>query len=121
MKPYQIIILIGSILGLVVTLGAAFVFSMVGSYLDSRNIEKSSGIEVYYGIAIGLITYVAVMIIGMTSINSKIVGVVSIISSIVVLISTGGFGILGFVILLAGGIVALATKKNKNPIIKEEE
>ena len=129
MKPYQIIILIGSILGLVVTLIAALTYSMLDSFVDNNN--SSSTVETnpvteqdmrtYSGFAIGILAYIVILVIAFAVKHTKVVGILTIITSFVVFVATGGFGILGFVLLLAGGIVALATKKDKKPLVTQEE
>jgi hypothetical protein len=61
---------------------------------------------------VGLLTYIVILVIAFAVNNSKVVGIMSIISGFIVFLATGGFGILGFASLFAGGVVALVHKKN---------
>lgn len=113
MRSYQIIILIGSILGLLIIIGVSTTMGMISSMFDLDNEEQNTYI---YGLAaLGFILYIVNLIIAFTVKNSKAVGIISIISSVVVLIANGLFGLVGFALLLAGGIVAIAYKNKQIP------
>ena len=109
MKSYQTIILIGSILGIFLTIGGAFV-TVNNSNPTIEQQERANSIYLHVGV--GLLTYIVILVIAFAVKNSKVVGIMSIISGFIVFLATGGFGILGFASLFAGGVVALAHKKN---------
>jgi|RhiMethySRZTD1v2_1073278.scaffolds.fasta_scaffold2350709_1 hypothetical protein len=110
MKSYQTIILIGSILGIFLTIGGAFVTVSNSNPTTIEQQERANSIYVHAGV--GLLTYIVILVIAFAVNNSKVVGIMSIISGFIVFLATGGFGILGFASLFAGGVVALAHKKN---------
>ena len=113
MRSYQIIILIGSILGLLIIIGVSTTLGMVSSMFG---VPMDQDTEYVYGmVAIGFILYIVNLIIAFIVKNSKAVGVVSIISSVVILLANGIFGLVGFALLLAGGIVAIAFKNKQIP------
>ena len=109
MKSYQTIILIGSILGIFLTIGGAFV-TVSNSNPTIEQQERANSIYLHAGV--GLLTYIVILVIAFAVNNRKVVGIMSIISGFIVFLATGGFGILGFASLFAGGVVALAHKKN---------
>jgi hypothetical protein len=113
MRSYQIIILIGSILGLLIIIGVSTTLGMVSSMFG---VPMDQDTEYVYGmVAIGFILYIVNLIIAFIVKNSKAVGVVSIVSSVVILLANGIFGLVGFALLLAGGIVAIAFKNKQIP------
>jgi hypothetical protein len=112
-RSYQIIILVGSILGLLIIIGVSTTMGMISSMVGLPMNEDTT--YVYGLVAIGFILYIVNLIIAFTVKNSKAVGIISIISSVVVLIANGVFGLVGFALLLAGGIVAIAYKSKQIP------
>jgi cation transporter-like permease len=65
--------------------------------------------------AISFVLYIVILVIAFAVKNSKAVGITSIIFSIIILIAMGGFGIVGFVLLLAGVIVVITYKDKPQP------
>lgn len=115
MRSYQTIILIGSILGILITIGTAFIMSSLTTFVgDSNPNSQEQANTVYLHVGSGLLIYIIILIIAFAVNNSKAVGIITIISSFLVFLATGAFGILGFALLLAGGIVALAHKRNNS-------
>ncbi len=115
MKSYQIIILIGSVLGLLVTLSAGFVLFSLHNYLDENNVQRdnSSDSSIKVSVVVAFIAYILVVVLSFITNNTKIIGSLSILTSFVVFGATGGFGIIGFIFLLIGGVVALVYKKDQ--------
>lgn len=65
--------------------------------------------------ALSFVLFIAVLVVAFAVKHTKIVGIISIIISVITLIAMGGFGIVGFALLLAGGIVSLAYKDKPQP------
>lgn len=114
MKAYKILTLIGSILGLIITVGALamveFLIVGFGLHTDSQ----------FVGLAISAsIVYVIALFVAFGIKNKMFCGIVLIISAVLVLILSRFYGILGFILLsnfygvlgfallLAAGVIAL--------------
>ena len=67
--------------------------------------------EQFTQIIIAIILYIIVIIIPFVTEKTKLVGIFLILLSFATLISAGGFGILGFALLLSAGIIAIKWKK----------
>ena len=114
MRSYQIIILIGTILGILIVIGSSMFLGMVSHMANDMSLEEQN--VFFYGkMGIAFILYLIILIIAFTVKNSKAVGIISIIFSIIILfVITNYWGLVGSALLLAGGIVALIYK-NKPP------
>ncbi|HET9806726.1 MAG TPA: hypothetical protein VFP49_07445 [Nitrososphaeraceae archaeon] len=113
MRSYQIIILIGTILGILIVIGSSMFLGMVSYMANDMSLEEQN--VFFYGkMGIAFILYIIILIIAFTVKNSKAVGIVSIIFSVIILFATNAWGLVGSALLLAGGIVALVYK-NKPP------
>lgn len=113
MRSYQIIILIGTILGILIVIGSSMFLGMVSHMTNDMSLEEQN--VFFYGkMGIAFILYIIILIIAFTVKNSKAVSIISIIFSIIILFVTNDWGLVGSALLLAGGIVALVYK-NKPP------
>lgn len=113
MRSYQIIILIGTILGILIVIGSSMFLGMVSYMANDMSLEEQN-VYFYGKIGIAFILYIIILIIAFALKNSKAVGIVSIIFSVIILFATNAWGLVGSALLLAGGIVALVYK-NKPP------
>lgn len=113
MRSYQIIILIGTILGILIVIGSSMFLGMVSYMANDMSLEEQN-VYFYGKIGIAFILYIIILIIAFAIKNSKAVGIVSIIFSVIILFATNAWGLVGSALLLAGGIVALVYK-NKPP------
>ena len=113
MQSYQILTLIGSILGILIILFAYSAIEIL--YTFGASIDENKDIyELYAQIAIGIIAYIVSLVIAFAIKNMRIVGIVLLVCSIIVIFAHGIFGIIGFVLLLPASIIALRQKKEKN-------
>jgi hypothetical protein len=108
-KSYQILSIIGGVLGILVTLAYSVLFSfvdIVGSSFGS-GIEEST--KQYFSAAVPLviIIYISCFIIPFVIKKTKTVGIYLIISAFVVIIASSSVGIIGFALLLPAGIISL--------------
>ena len=114
MESYQILVIIGAILGLLITLSAFGAIYFLQSIFD-KNLESPRAKDyqyVYYSMPIAVAFYIASLAVTFGSKNLKFVGIFLIISSVSILILTSFYGVLGFALLLPAGIIALR-KRNK--------
>jgi hypothetical protein len=106
LKSYKILALIGSILGLIITIGA---LGIVGVLTIGFRLNTDYQ---FVGLVISaIIVYIIALCVAFGIKNSKASGIVLIISAVLVLLFSSFYGILGFALLLAAGIVALREKK----------
>ena len=114
MRSYQIIILIGTILEILIVIDSSmFLGGIVPDIINDMSLEEQN-ISLYGKIDIAFILYIIILIIAFAVKNTKVVGIISIIFSIIILFVTNAWGIVVSALLLAGGIVALIYK-NKPP------
>ena len=116
MRSYQIIILIGTILGILIIIGSSMFWGMVSHMANVMSL-KERNLFFYGKMGIAFILYIIILIIAFTVKNSKTVSIISIIFSVIILFVTNDWGLVGSALLLAGGIVALVYK-NKPPRYK---
>jgi len=119
MENYQILVIIGAILGLLITIVGLGVIAFLDSFVTSLDKNSQTPSEtsirakqIYYLAAGAIVFYIASLAVTFGSKNLKFVGVFLIISSIMVLILTSLYGLFGFALLLPTGIIALR-KRNK--------
>ena len=113
MRSYQIIIIIGMILGILIEIGSFMFLGMASHMANDMSLEEQN--VFFYGkMGIVFILYIIILIIAFTVKNSKAVGIISIIFSIIILFVTNAWELVVSALLLAGGIVALIYK-NKPP------
>lgn len=106
MEAYKILTLIGSILGLLITVGA---LGIVG--LLSMGFQINPNYE-FFGIMISaIIVYIIALCVTFGVRRTKVIGITLIVSAILILIFSSFYGILGFALLLAAGVIALREKK----------
>lgn len=127
MRNYQILTLIGSILGMLIAFGAIATVGVLDititsfeNFTDSSEQEteidrqeRMADMQYIYGTGAGaIILYIVALVIAFViKEKTKIVGIILIILSVVTLILIGGFGVIGFALLLTAGIVALRYRK----------
>ena len=110
---YQILSIIGGVIGLLVTVAYAILTSLVDSFAISFGGEGfGSAFHEYFVIAmpLAIIIYVSCFVVPFIIKKTKIVGIYLIICSFVVLIATAYIGLAGFALLLPAGILALRHK-----------
>lgn len=114
MRNYQVLSVVAGILGLIIVFLA---YAILGSLV--LFMEKFGGDElpqkeqVFTQIGISVFLYIVVIIIPFLIKDTKIVSYILFGLAFATLISAGGFGIIGFAILIAGGIAALRWKEKK--------
>lgn len=112
MRSYQTLALIGSILGIVVVVAVYAVLGLIGSFLDAFGGDTEADREqINAQIAVSVALYLVAIVFPFVVTRAKICGCVLIGIAIVTLVAAGGFGVLSFAILLAGGIAALRWKE----------
>ena len=110
MRSYQIIIIIGTILEILIVIDSSMFLGIVPYMVNDMSL-KAQNISFYGKIDIAFILYIIILIIAFVVQNSKVVGIISIIFSIIILfVITNVWGLVGSALLLAGGIVALVYK-----------
>lgn len=130
MRSYQTLTVVGVVLSLLI---AYVVYGIIGGlatfhngftdfthkYSNSTQIQqfesdktKMDNAMKQIGLQLGVVTVAGIigMVIVFAMKQTKVVGIVLIIVSLTVLIGTGLFGIIGFALLLAGGVAALRYK-----------
>jgi hypothetical protein len=113
MRSYQIIILIGMILEILIVIDSSMFLGIVPYMVNDMSL-KAQNISFYGKIDIAFILYIIILIIAFAVQNSKVVGIISIIFSVIILFVTNAWGLVVSALLLVGGIVALIYK-NKPP------
>lgn len=126
MRSYQILTLIGTILGILIAFSVFVLLSVFDAGLTS--VEKHYGDTetypqserksdlTYIGSSAGLSIFlmiIAIILVFVLPNQTKIVGVYLIIVSAVILIAIGLYGILPFALFLPAGIVALRYKQSR--------
>jgi hypothetical protein len=102
METYEILSLIGCVLGLLLAI----------LVLGQPEPEQTSLI---YGLMIsGLIVYVNALIVTFLTKSKKAIGITLIVSAVLVLLLTSLYGVIGFALLLPAGIIAW--RKRNRPI-----
>jgi hypothetical protein len=105
-EAYKILTLIGSILGLLITVGA---LGIVG--LLTMGFQINANYQ-FFGIMIAaIIVYIIALSVTFAVKSTKAIGITLIVSAILILIFSSFYGILGFALLLAAGIIALRERK----------
>jgi len=117
-KAYKILTLIGSVLGLIITVGALgeVGFLIMGFGLDTD--------YQFVGLAISSsVVYIVALCVVFGNRNTRVSGIILIITAVLILLFSRVYGILGFILLsnvygilgfallLAAGIIALREKK----------
>lgn len=106
MEAYKILTLIGSILGLLITVGA---LGLVG--ILSMGFRINANYE-FLGIMISaIIVYIIALCVTFGVRSTKAIGITLVVSAILILLLSSFYGILGFALLLAAGVIALREKK----------
>lgn len=120
MKSYQTLSLIGGVLGLLIVFAAFIVMGIASSMSENFGGAPVKGKDqVMAQIGISILLYIIAIIIPFTIKKTKPLGYVLIGLGITSFISAGYFGIVGFALLVAGGIAAIKYqgKDNKNSIV----
>ena len=106
MEAYKILTLIGAILGLLITVGA---LGLIG--ILSMGFQINPNYE-FFGIMISaIIVYIIALCVTFGVRRTKVIGITLIVSAILILIFSSFYGILGFALLLAAGVIALREKR----------
>ena len=102
MQTYEILSLIGCILGLLL------IIQVIGVYNPTL---KTSD----YGLAIGgIIVYINALLVTFVTKSKKAIGITLIVSAVLVLLLTSLYGVIGFALLLPAGIIAW--RKRNEPV-----
>jgi hypothetical protein len=113
-RSYQVIILIGSIVGILVSIGLSFTMGFLSQMTNDPS-PFQGHMRIHGAAALSFVLFIAVLVVTFAVKQTKIVGIISIIISVITLIVLWGFGIVSFALLLAGGIVSLAYKDKPQP------
>jgi hypothetical protein len=109
MRSYQIIIIIGTILEILIVIDSSMSLGIMPYIVNDISLEKQN-ISLYGKIDIAFILYIIILIIAFAVKNTKVVGIISITFSIIILFVTNVWGIVVSALLLVSGIVALVYK-----------
>jgi len=102
MQTYEILSLIGCVLGLLLILQVIVIYGSTFKITD-------------YGWMIGsIIVYINALLVTFLTKSRKAIGITLIVSSVLVLILTDLYGIIGFALLLPAGI--MAWRKRNEPV-----
>lgn len=111
-RSYQVLSIIGGVLGLITILAYLALYNIVdviGSSFGS-GIEESSKQYVSAAAPLAILIYISCFIVPFIVKKTKTVGIYLTVSSFVVLIATSYVGIIGFALILPAGILALRAK-----------
>jgi hypothetical protein len=111
-RSYQILSIIGGVLGLITILAYLALYSLVdviGSSFGS-GIEESSKQYVSAAAPLAILIYISCFIVPFIVKKTRTVGIYLTVSSFVVLIATSYVGIIGFALILLAGILALRSR-----------
>jgi putative membrane protein len=115
MRSYQTLSVVAGILGLLIVF---IVYAIAGSlsiFMESFGNEELEGKDqIFLQVGVSAFLYIIAIIIPFVIKSSKISGYVLIGLALSTIISAGGFGIIGFAILIAAGIAALRWKEKTN-------
>lgn len=102
MQTYEILSLIGCVLGLLLIIQVIVIYSTTFKITD-------------YGSMIGgIIVYINALLVTFLTKSKKAIGITLIVSAVLVLILTGLYGIIAFALLLTAGI--MAWRKRNEPV-----
>lgn len=111
-RSYQILSIIGGVLGLITTLAYLTLYSFFDAIGSSFGSGFEESFKQYISIAapLAILIYISCFIIPFVVKKTKTVGIYLTISSFVVLVATSYVGIIGFALMLPAGILALRSK-----------
>jgi|TARA_B110000495_G_C22926450_1_gene541441 hypothetical protein len=113
-KSFQVLSIIGGVLGLLVTLLYALTASIVDNLATSfggKGFDAEFSALLSVAMPLTLIIYISCFIVPFVIKKTKIVGIYLIISAFVVVIASSYVGIIGFALILPAGILALRQKR----------
>ncbi len=112
-QTYQILSIIGGVLGLLITIAWATALSFVAHMATSfggEGLADSESEHYTTTVGIAIMIYISCFIVPFVIKKTKIVGMYLLASSFVVLIATSYIGLAGFALMLPAGILALRHK-----------
>jgi len=111
MRSYQTLAVVAGILGLIIVFMLYAVAGSLAIFLESFSGEElEDKDQIFTQIWVSVVLYVIVIIIPFVIKSSKISGYALLGLAVATIISAGGFGIIGFAVLIAAGIAALRWK-----------
>jgi hypothetical protein len=130
MRNYQTLTVIGGIITILIILAVGFLFSLgnvmhqsfgnyttqygtqsqINQYNKDRQMFNGGVDYMAAAIPVGIFGSVIAMILVFVIKRLKALGIILIVLGVIVVIATGGFGIVGFAMFVAAGIVALRWK-----------
>ena len=112
MKSYQTLAVVGGVLGVLVVFAVFLTVGVLGAVVESLGGEKLEQDQLQVQIAVSIALYTAAIIIpfGTEENENNLVGFMLALA-VATLISSGWFGIIGFGLLIASGIVVLKVQK----------
>jgi uncharacterized membrane protein len=112
MRSYQILSVIGGVLGMIIVFLAYVVMGSLFALSNAFGGKNEISESLYAQIGISIVLYIIAIIIPLTINKVKPVGVILVVISFATLISAGLFGVVGFALLLPAGIIAIRWKKS---------
>lgn len=110
MRNYQILAVVGGILGLLIVFIVFVVLGSLAVFLEGMGGQTPGKDQIFTQIGVSIILYIIAIIIPFVIKKAKIVGYALLGLAVSTLISAGYFGVIGFAILVAGGISAIRWK-----------
>lgn len=109
MKSYQILSVIGGVLGMIIVLVVYAVFSVASIMATSfgHGLGSQSTGLVSSLVGVSVVLYIIAIVIPFTLKKPKTIGIILFILAFATLISASYFGIIGMALLVAGGISAI--------------
>ena len=106
MRSYQVLGVVGGVIGLVLVLAVYAVLGSLMAFMDALG-SQPEDTEIFFNIGVSAVLYIAAIILPFVIKSHKVSGCGLIVLAVATLISAGMFGIVGFAILIAGGIAGL--------------
>ena len=112
MRSYQTLAVVAGVLGLIIIFIAYAIAGSLVILIESFGGDEPQDQEqIFLQIGVSAFLYCIVIIIPFIVKSAKISGVALFVLAIATLISAGGFGIIGFAILIAAGIAGIRWKE----------
>lgn len=117
MRSYQILSIIAGVLGLLIVFTVYAIMGTLAIFVESfGGGELAAKEQVFFQVGVSAFLYVITIIIPFVIKQPKIVGYALLVLAVSTLISAGGFGIIGFALLIPAGIVGIRWKEKKIPV-----
>lgn len=115
MRNYQILSVIGGVLSIIIVFSVYITLGVLESFSNAFGGDSTFAEDLVAQITLSIFLYIGVIIIPFVVKNTKLLGYMLIILAISTVILVSAYGILGFALLIAGGIAAIRYKSKTVP------